>query len=45
MLAEWMNGILRKEFLMYLPRNLDKAREVVKESIRIYNEKRHRIRV
>ena len=39
-LAERMNGIIKKRFLMYLPRNLDKARQVVKKSIRIYNKKR-----
>lgn len=39
-LAERVNGILKEEFLMHRPRNLEEARLMVKESIRIYNEKR-----
>jgi transposase InsO family protein len=39
-LAERVNGILKGEFLLHRPRNLDEARKLVKEAIRIYNEKR-----
>ncbi len=39
-LAERVNGILKEEFLFRQPRNLEDARQMVKESIRIYNEKR-----
>lgn len=39
-LAERVNGILKEEFLLHRPRNLDEARKLVKEAIRIYNEKR-----
>lgn len=39
-LAERVNGILKGEFLLHKPRNLQEARRMVKESIRIYNEKR-----
>ena len=39
-LAERVNGILKEEFLIHRPRNLEEARQMVKESIRIYNEKR-----
>ena len=35
-----MNGILKEEFMIHQPKNLDEARQMVKESIRIYNEKR-----
>jgi len=33
-------GILKEEFLLHCPGNLEEARLMVKESIRIYNEKR-----
>jgi putative transposase len=39
-LAERVNGILKNEFLLHKPRNLEEARKMVKQSIRIYNEKR-----
>lgn len=39
-LAERVNGILKGEFLLHRPGNLEEARQMVKESIRIYNEKR-----
>lgn len=39
-LAERVNGILKEEFLIRQPRNLEEARQMVKASIRIYNEKR-----
>lgn len=39
-LAERVNGILKGEFLLHKPRNLEEARRMVKESIRIYNAKR-----
>jgi len=39
-LAERVNGILKEEFMTHKPKNLEEARQMVKESIRIYNEKR-----
>lgn len=39
-LAERVNGILKQEFLIWQPQNLEEARRMVEESIRIYNEKR-----
>lgn len=39
-LAERVNGILKGEFLLHTPQNLQEARRMVKESVRIYNEKR-----
>jgi putative transposase len=39
-LAERVNGILKEEFMIHKPKNLEEARQMVKESIRIYNEKR-----
>ncbi len=39
-LAERINGILKGEFLLNKPANLNEARQMVKESIRIYNQKR-----
>jgi putative transposase len=39
-LAERVNGILKEEFLIHRPENLEEARKMVKQSIRIYNEKR-----
>lgn len=39
-LAERVNGILKGEFLLHKPRNLKEARQMVKQSIRLYNEKR-----
>ena len=39
-LAERVNGILKNEFLLTKPKNLDEARIMVKQSIKIYNEVR-----
>jgi transposase InsO family protein len=39
-LAERVNGILKGEFLLHKPENIDQARQMVNESVRIYNEKR-----
>lgn len=37
-LAERVNGILKGEFLLHTPANLDEARQMVKESVQIYNQ-------
>ena len=39
-LAERVNGILKGEFLLERPRDLEQARQMVKESVQIYNEER-----
>jgi putative transposase len=39
-LAERVNGILKNEFLFTKPKDLEEARKMVKESIKIYNEVR-----
>lgn len=39
-LAERINGILKNEFLLSRPANLAQAREMVKESVAIYNHER-----
>ncbi len=39
-LAERINGILKTEFLLYRPENLDQARRMVNESVDIYNRER-----
>ena len=39
-LAERVNGILKGEFLLHKPENIYEARQIVSESVRIYNEKR-----
>jgi putative transposase len=39
-LAERVNGILKTEFLLHRPRDLDEAVRMVNESVRIYNGKR-----
>lgn len=39
-LAERINGILKKEFLLYTCNNFDQLEKLVGESIKIYNEKR-----
>lgn len=39
-LAERVNGILKTEFLLNKPYDLKQAKQMVKESIRIYNQKR-----
>lgn len=37
-LAERVNGILKNEFLLNKPKDLEEARKMVKQSIKIYNE-------
>lgn len=39
-LAERINGILKQEFLLYKCRNIDELKQLVEESIFIYNEMR-----
>jgi len=39
-LAERVNGILKSEFLLYRPENLEQARRMVRESVHIYNQER-----
>ena len=39
-LAERVNGILKTEFLLHRPKDLAQAKQMVRQSIRIYNEKR-----
>jgi putative transposase len=39
-LAERVNGILKNEFLLHRPADLEQARRMVDESIRIYNQQR-----
>lgn len=39
-LAERVNGILKNEFLLSKPKDIEQARKMVKESIEIYNMKR-----
>lgn len=39
-LAERVNGILKNEFLLTKPKDIEQARQMVKESIEIYNTKR-----
>lgn len=39
-LAERVNGILKNEFLLNKPKDLEEARKMVKQSIKIYNEVR-----
>lgn len=39
-LAERINGILKNEYLLAKPNNLDEARKMVKESVDIYNQRR-----
>jgi putative transposase len=39
-LAERVNGILKNEFLLQTPRNLQEATKMIKESIHIYNHER-----
>jgi hypothetical protein len=39
-LAERINGILKTEFLLYRPENLQQARQMVSQSVRIYNQER-----
>ncbi len=44
-LAERINGILKTEFLIYKPKNLDEAAIMVKEAIYIYNNERPHTRL
>jgi putative transposase len=39
-LAERVNGILKSEFLLHRPANLEQARRMVSESVKIYNQQR-----
>lgn len=39
-LAERVNGILKGEFLLHTPANLDEARRMVNQSVQIYNQRR-----
>lgn len=39
-LAERVNGILKNEFLLQTPKNLEEASQMIKESIYIYNHER-----
>jgi putative transposase len=39
-LAERVNGILKNEFLLRKPKDIEEAKAIVAESIRIYNERR-----
>lgn len=39
-LAERINGILKQEFLIYKCKNIQDLKQMVKESIYIYNNKR-----
>jgi len=39
-LAERVNGILKNELLLHRPANLEQARKMVDESVKIYNEQR-----
>lgn len=39
-LAERVNGILKSEYLLNKPKNLEEAKQMVAESIKIYNQRR-----
>ena len=39
-LAERINGILKNEFLLSTPKNLEEARQMIRQSIDIYNNER-----
>jgi putative transposase len=39
-LAERINGILKNEYLLYKPNDIDEARKMVEESVLIYNQQR-----
>jgi len=39
-LAERINGILKSEYLLHKPKDLDEAKKMVAESVAIYNQKR-----
>ncbi|MEZ8204039.1 integrase core domain-containing protein, partial [Vibrio splendidus] len=38
--AERINGILKMEYLLNKPKDLDEAKKMVAESVKIYNEYR-----
>lgn len=39
-LAEWVNGILKMEYLLGRPEDIEQARTMVKQSVEIYNTRR-----
>lgn len=39
-LAEWINGIIKNEFLVTKPINIEQARLMIKEAVNIYNHLR-----
>ncbi|NTS75538.1 transposase, partial [Catenovulum sp. SM1970] len=39
-LAERVNGILKNEYVLMKPNNLNEAREMVKQSVDLYNQQR-----
>ena len=39
-LAERVNGILKNEYLLIKPNNLEEAKKMVRQSIDIYNQRR-----
>lgn len=39
-LAERVNGILKNDLLLHRPANMGQAREIVDESVKIYNQQR-----
>ncbi|NTS78625.1 transposase, partial [Catenovulum sp. SM1970] len=39
-LAERVNGILKNEYLLMKPNNLNEARKMVKQSVDLYNQQR-----
>ena len=39
-LAERVNGILKGEFLLHKPANLNEAKKMVDQAVQIYNQKR-----
>jgi putative transposase len=39
-LAERVNGILKMEFLLHMPADLKQAKQMVRQSVRLYNEER-----
>ena len=39
-LAERVNGILKNEYLLIKPKDLEEAKRMVKQSINIYNQQR-----
>ena len=39
-LAERINGILKYEFILFKPKNIDQARKLIREAVHFYNTKR-----